>query len=99
MRKIRVLVLMSAVALTTATPAVAQAQAEAPPWAGGGAVERLIDWFGGLWTVVAGSETDLVLPVDGDETVGEVPGGAGDGETLVNPLPETEVYPEFDPEG
>lgn len=98
MRKIRVLVVIAALAAAS-VPAVAQAQVEAPAWGGGAFVERVVGWIGGLWTAVAGSETGPVLPVGGDETVGVEPWGAGDGETLANPLPEPEVYPEFDPEG
>lgn len=98
MRKIRVLMVIAALVVAS-VPVVAQAQVEAPAWGAGAVVDRVIGWIGGLWTVVAGSETGLILPVDGDETVGGEPWGAGDGETLVNPLPESEVYPEFDPEG
>lgn len=98
MRKIRVVMVVAAL-VTACLPAVAQAQAVAPPWSALGGIERLIDWIGGLWTVVEGSETNPLLPDGGDETVGVEPGGEGDGESLVNPLPETEVYPEFDPEG
>jgi hypothetical protein len=76
----------------------AQAQVEAPAWGGGAVVERVIGWIGGWWTVVAGSETEPVPAEDGD--VGDpVPGGPGVGESLESPLPETEVYPEFDPNG
>lgn len=98
MRKIRGL-LVVAMLVATVAPAVAQAQVEAPAWGGATVVERLVGWIGGLWTAVAGSEISSAAPVGGDEAGGVGPEGAGDMVTSPLPPPETEVYPEFDPNG
>lgn len=96
MRKIRVLMVITVLAAATSVPAVAQAQIEAPAWGSGTVAERVVGWIEGLWRAVAGSETEPVPPGDGGETVD---GGPGDVVTSEDPLPTSDLYPEFDPDG
>lgn len=95
MRKIRVLVVIAALAAAS-VPAAAQAQVEAPSWGGGAVVERVIGWIGGWWTAVAGSETEP--PPEGGEAVG-LPDGPGDAVTTGGPFTGPQLFPELDPDG
>lgn len=99
MRKIRVLVVMVALAVAITIAGVAQAQVEVPQWGGGTVAERVIGWMGELWTAVAGATEEPAAPADGGGTVGVAPDGSEITSTSGDPSTETNVYPEFDPDG
>lgn len=99
MRKIRVLVVMVALAVASTIGGGAQAQVEVPQWGGGTVAERVIGWIGQLWTAVAGGNAEPAAPADGGGTVGVVPDGRELTTTSDDPSTETSVYPEFDPNG
>lgn len=100
MRKIRVLVVIMVLAVATSVPAVAQTQIEAPAWGSGTVAERVVGWIAGLWRAVAGSEkgpTEEGPPVD--PLAGVVPDGPGTESLPTPPSTESEVFPEYDPNG
>lgn len=99
MRKIRVVMVVVALAVATLVAGVAQAQVEGPQWGEGIVAERLIGWIEGLWTAVAGAKADPVVPGDGGGTTEVAPDGPGIAATSDDPSTETEVFPEFDPDG
>lgn len=99
MRKIRVLMVITVLAAVTSVPAVAQAQIEAPAWASGTVAERVVGWIAGLWRAVAGSETGQTAEPPADPLVGMVPDGPGTESLPTPPSTETEVFPEYDPDG
>lgn len=99
MRKIRVWMVVAVLAVATLVPGVARAQDGAPAWGAGAVAARLIGWIEGLWSAVAGAETDPVKPADGGETLGVAPGGPVVGPTSDDPSTETKLYPELDPDG
>lgn len=99
MRKIRVLMVITALAAATSVPAVAQAQIEAPAWGSGTVAERVVGWIEGLWRAVAGSETEQTDEQPADPLVGEVPEGSGTESIETAPSTVSEVFPEYDPDG
>ena len=99
MRKIRVLMVVAVLVVAATVSGVAQAQDETPRWGGAAVAERLIGWIEGLWTAVAGSQADPVAPGDGDGTTAAPPEVPGIATTSDDPSTQTEVYPEFDPDG
>lgn len=92
--KIRCVVVVAVLIVTSFVPTVAQAQVEQPRWAGSGIVERLAGWIGGLWSAVARSESD-----GGGETVEAEPEGPSMTTTSDDPAIQGEVFPELDPDG
>lgn len=66
MRKLRVLLMVAAFGFAAMTPAMAHAQAEPSGWGGGAVVERVLGWLDGLWSAVAGSETEPPPPEEDD---------------------------------
>lgn len=99
MRKIRVLMVVAVLAVATMVPAGAQAQDEAPRWHGATVAERLIGWIEGVWTAVAGSKADPVVPGDGGGATTAVPEGPGIATTSDGSSTQAELYPELDPDG
>lgn len=101
MRKLRVLLMVAAFGFAATAPAMAQAQAEPPGWGGGAAswgtaVERVLGWLDGLWTAVAGSETEPPPPEEDDAEE------LDNGEVLELPeIPQNnnDSYPGLDPDG
>jgi hypothetical protein len=100
-RKLRVLLMVAAFGFAALAPAMAHAQAEPPGWGGGAAswgtvAERVLGWLGGLWSTVAGSETEAPPPEEDDA------GEPDFGVVLELPnIPENhnDSYPGLDPDG
>lgn len=102
MRKLRVLLMVAAFVFAATAPAMAQAQAEPPGWVGGAAswgtaAERVLGWLDGLWSAVAGSESESLSP-DGGGAVNLVEGG-GEGSTDEEPPTHPSAFPLVDPNG
>lgn len=101
MRKLRVLLMVAAFGFAAMSPAMAHAQAEPPGWGGGAAswgtaVERVVGWLDGLWSAVAGSETEPPPPEEDDAEEMDF----GDVEQLPDsPSNHNEAYPGYDPNG
>jgi hypothetical protein len=93
------LVVMVALAVASTIAGVAQAQVEVPQWGGGTVAERVIGWIGELWNAVAGAKAEPAAPADGGGTDGVAPDGPELTSTSGDPSTETNVYPEFDPDG
>lgn len=101
MKKLRVLLMVAAFGFAATAPTMAQAQAEPPGWGGGTAswgtvAERVLGWLDGLWSAVAGSETEPPPPEEDDG--GELDFG------YVEQLPDSpsnhnDSYPGLDPNG
>jgi hypothetical protein len=98
-RKIRVLVVITVLAAVTSVPALAQAQIEAPAWGNGTVAERVAGWIAGLWRAVAGSETGQTAEPPADPLAGVVPDDPGTESLPTAPSTESEVFPEYDPDG
>jgi hypothetical protein len=91
--------MVAAFVFAATAPAMAQAQAEPPGWGGGAAswgtaVERVLGWLDGLWSAVAGSETETLSPDGGDMVE-----GGGEGSTDEEPPTQPNAFPLVDPNG
>jgi hypothetical protein len=97
-RRLRNLVVVAALGFGCMAPVVTQAQVEPPGWGWGVLAERLLGWADGLWSAVAGSETEEPAEEDSD---GETLIVDGEGETMAVDLGSTdsEAYPGYDPDG
>lgn len=104
MRKLRVLLMVAAFGFAATAPAMAQAQAEAPGWGGGAAswgtaVERVLGWLDGLWSAVAGSETEPPKEDGGEEGIILLFDGEGENSTDGSDPTKPKAFPGYDPDG
>jgi hypothetical protein len=96
--------MVAAFVFAATAPAVAQAQAEPPGWGGGAAswgtaVERVLGWLDGLWSAVAGSETEPLPPEDGGDGIVLLLDGDGENSTDGSDPTKPKAYPGYDPDG